>query len=132
MLTSQASVADGLSWGLGVGLQGAGDSLAIWHWGDNTGYESFAILFLRSGDGLVYLSNSDHGMSVVHAILAAAFGGAQPSVQYLDYERYDSPRRLVRLALDSAMIAGGPARAIPRYRQLKQRYHATAFDVDLL
>jgi tetratricopeptide (TPR) repeat protein len=132
MLAPQVSVADGVSWGLGVGLQGTDDSAAIWHWGDNTGYKSFAIVQLRSGDGLVYLSNSDHGMSIVHEVLAQAFGGEQAAVTHLDYQRHDAPRRLVRLALDSAMMAGGPRTGIPRYHELKRQYPASAFDVDLL
>jgi len=132
MFTPQVNVTEGVSWGLGIGLQGAGDSLAIWHWGDNTGYKDFAILFVYSGEGLVYLSNSDQGMSVVDAILVDAFGGEQAAVRYLDYERHDAPRRLVRLALDSAINAGGPGRGIARYRELKAQYPPTAFDVELL
>jgi len=132
MLTPQVDVTEGVSWGLGIGLQGVGDSLAIWHWGDNTGYKDFAILFVHSGDGLVYLSNSDQGMSVVHAILVDAFGGEQAAESYLDYEWFDAPRRLVRMALDSAMIAGGTERGMARYRELKAQYPPTAFDAKLL
>lgn len=90
MRSPAIAVVDGVTWGLGVGLQGTGDSLAVWHWGDNTGFKAFAIVFQHSGDGVVYLSNADHGMSIVHELLTAAFGAGQAAERYLDYERFDA------------------------------------------
>jgi CubicO group peptidase (beta-lactamase class C family) len=119
LMTGQVAVTESISWGLGVGLQITPEGMALWHWGDNPGYKNFAFLVPATGTGLVYLSNSDGGMAIVHALLGEVHGRDQPAEIYLGYERHDSPRRYARLALDSAMVAGGPRLGIPRYRELK-------------
>jgi len=49
-----------LSWGLGWGIERTQDDLYLWHWGDNTGYRAFVIASVRTGDGFVMLTDSEH------------------------------------------------------------------------
>lgn len=58
----------GISWGLGWGIAHSRDDAMIWHWGNNPGYRAFAIASLRSGDGLVMLSNSENGLALAQAL----------------------------------------------------------------
>lgn len=60
MTRPQNKAGDGVSWGLGWGIP-AGDPSVLWHWGDNGGYRSFAVLDLESGDGACIFCNSAGG-----------------------------------------------------------------------
>jgi CubicO group peptidase (beta-lactamase class C family) len=62
----------GFAWGLGWGLwQGEGEEF-IWHWGDNPGFKAFAVASLRTGDGVVILTNSDDGLELAEAVIETA------------------------------------------------------------
>lgn len=50
MRSPQNKADAGVSWGLGLGIP-AKDPSAVWHWGDNGGYRSFAVIDLSTGDG---------------------------------------------------------------------------------
>ena len=59
-------------YGLGVGVEGAGDSLRFSHGGANEGYRAFFVLHPITGDGVAVMTNSDAGaalyMEVVRAV----------------------------------------------------------------
>ena len=58
----------GLGWGLGWGTERVGDELFIWQWGNNTGYRAFVIASVRTGDGLVMLTNSENGLKLAEPV----------------------------------------------------------------
>lgn len=61
-MTSRKNDAGGaILWGLGWGIPAEAQSV-FWHWGDNTGFKSFAIWDKDSGDGLTIFTNSDAGL----------------------------------------------------------------------
>ncbi|HET7550547.1 MAG TPA: serine hydrolase, partial [Gemmatimonadaceae bacterium] len=64
-------------YGLGVAVEGAGDSLRFSHGGANEGYRAFFVLYPATGDGVAVMTNSDAGvalyMEVVRAV-ARAYG----------------------------------------------------------
>lgn len=61
-MTSRKNDAGGaILWGLGWGIP-AKEQSVLWHWGDNTGFKSFAIWDKDSGDGLTVFTNSDAGL----------------------------------------------------------------------
>ncbi|QXD13828.1 class A beta-lactamase-related serine hydrolase [Rhodocaloribacter litoris] len=134
MLSPQADAEAGMRWGLGWGLQPAGDDLAFWHWGDNVGYKSFAIAFPRSRRGLVFLSNSNNGMLLLHALLKETFGQDQPAADWLGYDRYDDPQYQIRAELYDVLLKQDVAAAIARYHELKAEaaYPPVAFEEDML
>ncbi|HEU6451856.1 MAG TPA: serine hydrolase [Gemmatimonadaceae bacterium] len=59
-------------YGLGVAVEGAGDSLRFSHGGANEGYRAFFVLHPSTGDGVAIMTNSDAGaalyMEVVRAV----------------------------------------------------------------
>ena len=59
-------------YGLGVAVEGAGDSLRFSHGGANEGYRAFFVLHPATGDGVAVMTNSDAGaalyMEVVRAV----------------------------------------------------------------
>lgn len=68
-------------YGLGVHVEGTGDSLRFSHSGANAGYRAFFVLYPETGDGVVVMTNSDNGdalgMEVVRAV-ARAYGWPDP------------------------------------------------------
>lgn len=60
------------SYGIGVAVAGAGDSLRFSHGGANAGYRSNFVAFARSGAGIVVMTNSDNGAPLAQEIILAA------------------------------------------------------------
>jgi CubicO group peptidase (beta-lactamase class C family) len=65
------------NWGLGFGLQGAGDSVRFGHGGANAGFRSQWVVYRATGDGAVIMTNGDRGSALIGEILrglAATYG----------------------------------------------------------
>ncbi len=57
-----------LSWGLGWGVEKNQKNTYIWHWGNNPGYRSFVFASVQTGDGFVFLTNSENGLYLAQPI----------------------------------------------------------------
>lgn len=102
-----------LSWGLGWGLERTEAAEAIWHWGDNNGeFHNFVMAFPKERAGIVILTNSGNGHSIIPEIVSQITGGAHPAFAWMGYEPYNSPARI----LFRDVLARGGA-AISRYRE---------------
>ncbi|UCD23063.1 MAG: serine hydrolase [Gemmatimonadota bacterium] len=132
MLTSQIDVDTNVTWGLGIGLQDNAAGRSFWHWGDNSGYKAYTITYPEHGIGVVWFTNSENGHSVLQGLLAATVGGEHAAADWLDYEAYDSPSRVVREALVRTYEAEGLEAGITLYHELKATQPAEAFDEYLL
>jgi CubicO group peptidase (beta-lactamase class C family) len=72
----------GLSWGLGWGMaRDQGDSY-IWQWGNNTGYRAFVIASVRTGDGLVILTNGENGLKLAEPMTQRILPGEHKLFQF--------------------------------------------------
>ena len=118
-LTSQVEVAPGVTWGLGVGLQDDMRGRAFWQWGHWFGSKAYMIAYPESGDGLVFLANSDAGLSILDAVLGTIFGPDQPGATWQGYEQYDAPARRVRLELLAVFAAEGAEAGMARMLELE-------------
>lgn len=58
-------------YGLGFGLEGAGDSLRFAHGGSNEGYRCIFIGWATRGQGVAIMTNSDNGSPLASEIIAA-------------------------------------------------------------
>lgn len=74
MTRPQSCASATVDWGLGFGIPRE-DPTALWHWGDNSGFQSFAIWDKASGDGAVIHTNSDAGRAFYFSILKLATDG---------------------------------------------------------
>jgi CubicO group peptidase (beta-lactamase class C family) len=132
MRSPQIEIEPGIAWGLGWALEGKGQR-SLWHWGENsnTGYTAYAILDPSRRGGFVYLANSNAGLSILEPLLDA-LGGEHPGVRWIGYERYDAPKRRVRLQIAHVVETEGFAAGLRDLAELEKRYPADAFGEDLL
>lgn len=130
MLAAQVQVTDedsgdpveGVSWGLGWGVQEGGSGIAFFHWGDNTGYKAYTLGYPENGFALVYFANSDNGLSIVGDAIAQFAEGEHPAVAWIDYERHDAPERQVRHALEKAFFNESAEAGLQRFQELKPQH----------
>jgi CubicO group peptidase (beta-lactamase class C family) len=73
-----------IAWGLGIGLETIGGRERFWHWGDNRGrFQSFMIGSVEKGEGLIILTNSGRGLSIVPSVVNEVFDGKHPEFDWL-------------------------------------------------
>ncbi|HXO75673.1 MAG TPA: tetratricopeptide repeat protein, partial [Puia sp.] len=121
MLTPQVRVTPKyppIAWGLGWGLETMDEGKYFWHWGDNGDSKAYITAFLPKKDAVVYFADGSNGLSFTKEILADALGGGDhPAVNNLNYERYNSPARL----LFKAVLAKGVTPALSDYKQRRMQ-----------
>ena len=54
----------GIDWGYGWGIEHSARGANLWHWGNNPGFRSFAMISCTTGDGFVVFTSSDKGMAL--------------------------------------------------------------------
>ncbi len=111
---ARGSLAPGVSWGLGLGLEEQPAGAALWQWGHNTGYRAFAWLPPGREFAFVFLCNGDGGMLLLRDLVNAASGhGEHPALVHLEYPSHDDPEEVqsadAREAI-AAYLAGWEAR----------------------
>jgi len=69
MIQPQCSTGtEGLSWGLGIGIEEFDDQSVLWQWGSDRGFKSYTINFLNDEVGLVIFTNGENGYEVYKAV----------------------------------------------------------------
>ena len=81
MFEAQVRIDDGLSWGLGWGIEHTPDGRVVWQWGNDPGYKNFVIGRPAGGAGVVVFTNSDRGASVYAEVVRTLLPGAHPSLE---------------------------------------------------
>jgi CubicO group peptidase (beta-lactamase class C family) len=109
-------------WGLGVGLETTDQGKTFWHWGDQGDSKAYLTAFLPGKNAIVYFANSSNGLSITAEILADAIGGNHPSINWLNYDRYDSPAR----NLIKSIIAKGAAEPLRDYLEQRKQNSKSA------
>jgi CubicO group peptidase (beta-lactamase class C family) len=127
METAQVDALDGIFWGLGWGIQPTLDGSALWQWGDNAGYKTFAYITPQAKKGFVMLSNSANGMLVLHTLFETLVGGPQTAVKWLNYQRYDDPVYQLGRQLQLRLVSGDMDAVRSAYAAAKSTMPAEAF-----
>jgi CubicO group peptidase (beta-lactamase class C family) len=98
-------------WGLGFGIEKLRQGEDLWHWGDNGVFKAFFVVQPATKAGVVYLTNSENGLSIGRAIVAQVLGGEQFALDWLNYENYDS----AAMAFRRTAVKQGAAAALESY-----------------
>jgi tetratricopeptide (TPR) repeat protein len=89
---AQQSPSKDISWGLGWGLQKAGKAFSFWHWGDNNStFQCYVAAIPSQNSGIVILTNSGNGHSIIPDLLMRVIGETHPAYSWINYEPYNSP-----------------------------------------
>lgn len=79
-----------LAWGLGVGLDSIATTRYCWHWGDQGDSKAFFCGDIKSKDGIVFLTNSANGLSIVPDVLQIVFGPQELDInKFVAYGKFD-------------------------------------------
>jgi CubicO group peptidase (beta-lactamase class C family) len=98
-------LSDTRHWGLGFGLEDIGGRTFAWHWGDNQTMQSYAAITRDGSTGIVILTNSANGHSILPRIATEVLGMEAPGYAWVNsYAAYDSPARM----LLSRIVRRGP------------------------
>jgi ribosomal protein S18 acetylase RimI-like enzyme len=81
MFEPQVRIDDELAWGLGWGIEESDGGRAVWQWGNNPGYKNVAIGRPGDGQGVVVLTNGDHGADVYREVVRRLVPGSHPSLE---------------------------------------------------
>ena len=79
------------AFGLGIYLEGAGDTFAFHHAGSNSGFRALLLMFPRAGKGAVIATNADRGDALIDEILTSI------ATEYQWPSRRQSERDVVNL-----------------------------------
>ena len=71
----------GLAWGLGIGIEDRAPSLAYFHSGNKRGYKTFFMIEPEKRKGLLFLTNSDNGYSLIKPFVALALHDQHPVLE---------------------------------------------------
>ncbi len=109
--TPSGKLSTSVFWGLGFGIEKTAEGESLWHWGDNGVFKAFFVVRPATKSGVVYMTNSENGLSISRQILAETLGGDQPAFDWLKYDNYDSPG----LSFTRAALENGAAAALERF-----------------
>lgn len=128
MLSPKIEVGKNVSWSLGFGLERTPNGRAFWQWGDYGIFRNYIVAYPDKKIGVVYLANSQNGLSIGQEILDVAIGGGKDfGLAHLNYERHDSPS----MTLARAIRTGGVDAAVRLFKESRAKNPAAFKETDL-
>ncbi len=111
-----------IAWSLGAGIQKNESEAALWQWGDNFLFRGMMMYYPESNRGLIYLTNSENGLSIADTLLSFFFEEPTWAVDWMDYEAFDNMERLASTQLERAFVFGDSATAYETYNLVLSRH----------
>ncbi|MES9852105.1 MAG: serine hydrolase domain-containing protein [Candidatus Thiodiazotropha sp. L084R] len=82
LLTPEISVAEGVAWGLGWGLQETTPHSSFWHWGSLAGYRHFVVGYPKEKIAVIVMSNNERAFKITDEVMSLAIGGDYPAYDW--------------------------------------------------
>jgi CubicO group peptidase (beta-lactamase class C family) len=117
-----ADLFENVFWGWGWGVQPGNTGYAFWHWGDNGDLRAYTVTYKDRREGFVYFANSNNGLAIAEAVSALIVPDHQYALDWLDYERYDDPKRLARLSIETAFMEEGAEAGLEKIEEAKETF----------
>ncbi len=73
-------------------------------------------------DGFVYFANRNNGLAIAESVSALIFPDHQYALDWLDFEKYDDPKRQTRLAVESAFSEEGLEAGMKKLREVEETF----------
>ncbi len=85
MLAPQITINEAIRWGLGVGLQSAGEGQPdqFWHWGDSGGVKAFVLGDPAAQNAIAIFTNGNNGRAVYERVVRAVRGRDQAAFLWI-------------------------------------------------
>jgi CubicO group peptidase (beta-lactamase class C family) len=109
-------------WGWGWGVQPGNTGFGFWHWGDNGDLRAYTVTYKDRGKGFVYFANSNNGLAIAEAVTSLIVDDHQYALDWLDYEKYDNPKRLARLSVEKAFMNEGIESGLQKIEEAKETF----------
>jgi tetratricopeptide (TPR) repeat protein len=117
-----ADVFANLFWGWGWGVQPGDTGFGFWHWGDNGDLRAYTVTYKDTKNGFVYFSNSNNGLAIAGAVTSLIMDDHQFALDWLDYEKYDDPKRIVGMAIEKAFMDEGIEAGMQKIEEAKETF----------
>ena len=111
-----------LFWGWGWGVQPGNTGFGFWHWGDNGDLRAYTVTYKDRGKGLIYFANSNNGLAFAEAVTSLIVDDHQYALDWLDYEKYDNPKRLARLSIEKTFMNEGIDSGLQKVEEAKKTF----------
>ena len=121
-----AELFENVYWGLGWGVQLGETGDGFWHWGDNGDLRAYTVSYKGRRRGFVYFANSNNGLAIAEAVSSLIFPDHQYALDWLEYEKYDDPKRKTRLAVEAVFIEEGKEAGMKKLREAKETFPGLA------
>jgi CubicO group peptidase (beta-lactamase class C family) len=109
-------------WGWGWGVQPGNTGFGFWHWGDNGDLRAYTVTYKDRGKGLVYFANSNNGLAIAEAVTSLIVDDYQYALDWLEYEKYDDPKRLARLSIEKTFMNEGKEAGLKKIQEAKETF----------
>jgi len=109
-------------WGWGWGVQPGETGYGFWHWGDNGDLRAYTVTYKDRREGLVYFTNSTNGLAIAEAVTGLVFPDHQYALDWLEYEKYDDPKRQARLAMETTFMKEGIEAGLKKIEEVKASF----------
>ena len=108
-------LSDTMSWGLGWGLEQTKRGRFAWHYGDNNTVQGYAAIALDGSRGVVILTNSANGHSIIPSVATPVLHVDAPGYAWVGvYAPYTDPARRLLVRIVQGRVARQPDLTIPR------------------
>ncbi|MBO6543003.1 MAG: beta-lactamase family protein [Alphaproteobacteria bacterium] len=74
MAEDSVDIGDQIGWGLGIGTRDGARGRSLWQWGSNPGFESLMVIDPARRAGIVIMTNSSKGASLVQEVASHVMG----------------------------------------------------------
>jgi CubicO group peptidase (beta-lactamase class C family) len=119
---NKAELFENVFWGWGWGVQPGDTGFGFWHWGDNGDLRAYTVTYKDRREGFVYFANSSNGLAIAGAVSALIVADHQYALDWLDYEKYDDPKRMARLSIEDAFLIEGKDAGLKKIQEAKESY----------
>jgi CubicO group peptidase (beta-lactamase class C family) len=113
---------ENISWGWGWGVQPGNAGYGFWHWGDNGDLRAYTVTYKDRGEGLVYFSNSNNGLSIAKSIVALVMDDPQWTFEWLDYKQHDDPEMVAGLSVEKAFLEEGKEAGLQKIQEVRGNF----------
>lgn len=114
-----AELFENVFWGLGWGVQPGNTGFGFWHWGDNGDLRAYTVTYKDRRKGFVYFANSINGLSIAEAVTSLVLDDHQYALDWLEYEKFDSPKWVAQLAIEKAFMEQGSEAGLHKIAEVK-------------